>query len=942
MEPRFVGREAELDELVARFEGALAGTPGVVLIAGEPGIGKTRLVTELCRIAGARAVPALWGTCTDEDGAPAYWPWRQILRSWPATAGPAAVFARSGIATELARIAPELRPAGTAAPGPVAPEQRFAVFDAAARLFSDVAAGSGLVLVLDDAQWADPASMALLQHVARHARDARLLLAVTYRPREIGTELARLPGAVLLELRGLDERAITTALTDRLGTRPSAQVVEEVASRTRGNPFFVGELGRALADPGAVGGVPGAVRDAVHRRVHRLPPGVRSLLDVAAVLGREFAPARLAAVAATSVETLLEELGPAIDDGVLERPQGRTGLRFGHDLVRETLLMELAPAQRARIHHRVALLLEPAAADPDVVPELAHHALAALPLGDPAVAVARVRAAAEQAMAQLAHEDAARLYALAVDAGRQVLPAGERAELLLATAHAFAAANAVQTVTELCTEAAGLARHLGDPGLLGRAALVMPAVSDLTWLASSRQWCAAALHDLDEGDSPLRARLLAQLCHTMVPDADHDGMAMASAAALTMAERLGDPESLISALRARQLARSGTDGNAERRTLGDRMLQLGESTADADAVLWGRIWRFDALLQAGRVAEAEIELDRLDPVVAQLRMPLAGFHLLRSRIALAYGRGRFADAAVLNDEAFGIAEGGQHEGALQTVLAVRVELGILTGDTAAGIAMLEPVAGPDGPFEGLIRTSLTQLYVAAGRLDEARRWFATLPPPGSPRLQPFMALPIEGRRALLACDLGDAATADASYRLLLPHADLHLVSGAGAVTVGGSVQLYLGAAALAAGRPDAAVRHLRAAVTANDTTGLAPFAAMARHRLAAALRARGRAADNDEATALLAAAGSAAERMGMAPLGAQIAQLSGALRDGGVLSRRESEIAELVASGLTNRQVAATTHISERTVESHVQHILAKLGFTSRSQIAAWSARRAR
>jgi DNA-binding NarL/FixJ family response regulator len=117
---------------------------------------------------------------------------------------------------------------------------------------------------------------------------------------------------------------------------------------------------------------------------------------------------------------------------------------------------------------------------------------------------------------------------------------------------------------------------------------------------------------------------------------------------------------------------------------------------------------------------------------------------------------------------------------------------------------------------------------------------------------------------------------------------------------------------------------------------------MSRFRLAAALRARAKPGDTDEAVALLAAADSAAERMGMVPLRAQIADLAAQLRDGGVLSRRETEIAALVADGLTNKQAAAAAHISERTVESHVQHIMAKLGFTSRSQIAAWAARRSR
>jgi DNA-binding CsgD family transcriptional regulator len=921
----------------------------VSLVAGEPGVGKTRLVDEVSRMARARAVPVLWGTCTEEEGAPAYWPWRQILRSLLA-ARPDLASGDPDVLAELARIAPELSASGVSVPGPAGPQQRFAMFDAAATLFAGAAAASGLVLVIDDAQWADAASMALLVHVARHARHARLLVAVTYRPRELDgdsrratavADLARLPDSVLLELRGLDDSAIAEALADALGTSPPAQVVASVARRSRGNPFFVGELARALSDPGVTDDlVPDAVRDAVLRRLDRLPSGSRAVLDIAAVIGRELDLSRLAEVAGVSVETLLDQLDAPVEDGVLDRPPGRPGLRFGHDLVRETLLAELAPAARARIHLRVVTVLEPVSADPDVIPELAHHALAALPLGDRAAAVEWVRTAAEQAMAQLAHEEAARLYALAVDAGRPVLTPGARAQLLIAAAHAHAAANDIAAATQRCAEAAELARGVGDVQLLGEAALVLPAVSDLEWLTASRQWCAEALRGLDDADSPLRVKLLAQLSHAMVVDADHAGTADASARALAMAERLDDPGALISALRARQLARSGTDGNAERQQLGARMLELGSAIGDREAVSWGRIWRFDALLQAGRVDEAEIELDRLAPVVAQLRQPLARYHLLRSRVALAMGRGRFADAAELNEETFQIASDGQHDGARLTAIALRYELGTLTGDTSEGIAMLEPVAGRDTPYAALMRSALACMYVAAGQLDDARRWFDALPPPGSPRLAPFQVVAVESRRALLVADLGAAAFADPCYRHLLSAADLHVVSGAGAASTGGSVQLYLGAAALGAGRPDAAVRHLRSAVTANEAAGLAPFAAMARFRLAAALRARGRPTDNDEALPLLVAAGTAAKRMGMAPLQSQIAQLSGALRDGGVLSRREAEIAELVANGLTNRQIAAAAHISERTVESHVQHILAKLGFTSRSQIAAWGARR--
>ena len=926
-----VGRAVELEELVGRLDEALGGRAGLVLVSGEPGIGKTRLVAELGRLAAARAVPVLWGGCTDEDGAPAFWPWRRILRAWLATASPERVGTLlAGRRGDLARIAPEL---GPAAPTD-GPEQRFALFDTVAGFLTDLAAPTGLVLVLDDVQWADPASRALLTHLARETADARLLMVANYRTAELaGTWL---PGAVRLELAWLDEPDVATALADRLGRAPSAGMVATVTRRTRGNPFFVGELGRAWTSDPDASRVPAAVRDVVRRRLARLPDAARALLDVAAVIGREPDLALVAGAAGVTAGDLLDLLRPAVDDGLLERPPGRPGLRFGHDLVRETLLVELAPADRARIHLAAVGVLEPAAGDPDVLPELAHHALAALPLGDAGAACGWTCGAARLATAQLAYEEAARLYGRAQAVGAAVLVPAERIELLLDTARAQALAHDVPAAIGTCTEAAELARRTGDHAALGRAALGMPEVSEAEWLVTVQGWCTEALRGLPGTDSPLRARLLAQLAHCRVLAADRPGMLAASEESLAMAERLDDSSSLVSALRSRQLVFSDADGNAARLVLGGRMLAVAERSGSASDAMWGHLWRFDALLQAGRVAEAEAEVDLLEPIVVALRQPMARLHLLRSRVALAFGRGRFTEAAQLNDESIALALDGGHQGAAATGRSLRFTLAALTGGDPGDVSWFLGNPALEQPFTGLSRASYAQMLVASGRAAEARRWYEGLPGPGSPRIPAFMGMTVEVVRAQLAADLGDAGTAGTCHRLLLPYADLHAVGGAGAITTSGSMHLYLGMAALAAGRPDAAVRHLRTAVTVNDAAGLAPFAALARYRLATALRAGGRALD--EAAALAAAAGATADRLGMAPLRAQVDAM--ASDDGGPLSRREAEIAELVGRGLTNRQIAAAAHISERTVETHVQHVLAKLGFSGRSQIAAWVATR--
>ena len=222
---------------------------------------------------------------------------------------------------EVARLAPEL-------PGEPVESDRFALFDAVARFLVAVAEEAGLVLVLDDVQWADADSLALLAHVTREVTRARLLVVATVRPAERDLAL----GGLVIELFGWDDAEVGAAL----GGVPDPDFVAAVARRSGGNPFFVGELVRAGT---AALRVPSAVRDVVRARIRRLPEPCRALLGAAAVLGRDVDAALLSAV--TGVDGVLDDLRPALDDGVLDHPAGRVGLRFTHDLVRESVLADL-------------------------------------------------------------------------------------------------------------------------------------------------------------------------------------------------------------------------------------------------------------------------------------------------------------------------------------------------------------------------------------------------------------------------------------------------------------------------------------------------------------------------------------------------------------------------------------------------------------------------
>lgn len=934
--PRWVGRATELGGLARRLDAALAGDASVVLVAGEPGIGKTRLVGELTRLAGARGVPVLWGRCSDDAGAPAYWPWRGVLRALRAAAPDALATVDP---TDLA--SPALLAAGSAAGA----GERFVLFDAVTRTLSAASTTTGLVVALDDLQWADPDSLALLVHLARDPGAARLLVVGTVRPGELAADperaghvarLEALPHVDRLDLHGLS----TDEIADVLGST-DPEVVADVAARSGGNPFFVTELARVLAS-GRDDPVPAAVGDVVRLRLARLPAPCRELLDVAAVAGTEIDEALLRTVIGAPVA---DALRPALDDGVLVRPPGRTGTRFAHDIVREALLEVLGAQDRARLHRRLAAALASQADDPDVLPELARHALAALPLGDPAQALDTARDAARLAGARLAFAESARRWAQVLEAGRGIVTPARRARDLVELARAQLRAHTVSDAVATCASAVELARHLGDATVLAEAALVVQGISDAELLMAQRGWCDDALAAIGPGDGPLRAQLLAQLAHTLLFLGRSDEVEACSREALAMAERIGDPASLVAALRARQLARSGPEGHAERYALGTRMLDV--ACGDPDITLWGRLWRFDALCQQGRFDDAESELDRLGPVAAATRQPLARLHQLRSRVVFAFGRGRFDEVRRLNREAAQLAERGRHVGATMTALAVEWQVAKLTGDDGPdldGARLDSGVVDAEraSPVFAVVGTTMASWHLALYRRDEALRWYRDLPPAGSPRIPRFMCLVVEALRVQIAADLGDITPMHDAYRFLAPYADLFVVGGAGATATHGSVHQYLGIAAGETGRTDVAIRHLRAGIAADDARGLAPFAASGRYRLAVVLGRRGRAGDADEARALAHQAAATAAQLGMEPLRRSASELSDGPRDGGVLSPREAEIAGLVARGMTNRAIAEAAHISERTVETHVAHILAKLGFSGRSQIAAWAVTRHR
>lgn len=929
-----MGREHECDQLRAGLAAARNGTAQVVLLAGEPGIGKTRLAQEAVRTAQTLGMATAWGRAVDDAGSPPFWPFRSVVRSlapvdgdpWP----------------ELVASVADL----DSDPGELRAQERFRVFEAVTAHLVVAAGDTGLLIVLDDLQWADASSLRLLVHLVREIGDAPIAVVATYRDTETGDrdalrqalgELARESRVTRLRLVGLTDAQTAEHLSAVTGAPVSGELATAVSRRSQGNPFFIGELASTLPQTQNADDVarmlPDGVRDAARTRLATLDPQVRTVVTTAAILGTTADIPALAHVVGQQPAEVIAALDDAAAAGVMHAQR----CEFVHDLMRDATRSEASRATRLDAHRRMAVYLTGLPNAGEHAAEVAHHWLESLPLGDATQAACWAERAARDASSQCAWHESAELYRRAAELVNDPV---RRCELQIARATAHLQAYEMSAAHESVHDAVRLARDLADGELLARAVLVMEGMNDLTWAAEERALCQEALALLPVADSPLRARLLAQLSvdqltKDYVMRGEDGASGELSRAALAMAERLGDRVALRSALHARQIARSGPDGVRERLALGERFVAQGIADHDGVAEMWGRLWRFDALMQLGDLGGAEGVLGPLAAVVDRVRLPLASWHLQRSRGAIALARGRFDTARSYGEQALTLARRADHLGALLPSQGYLALLGMLTGFADEADVRLLDGWKHVPPMNGM----MAMVYWYAGHEDEARRAYALAPP--LDEIPGFLLLPAASGLIELAEVFDDRDLLDTAYRALAPYADLFCCGGAGVIATTGSAHGPLGVAAAALGRVDDGVRHLRRAIDVNERAGSPPFAAIARYDLARTLAHRRRPGDRDEAAALCAQATATARDLGMAPLLGRTEKLAATLAGNtpGPLTRREREIAELVAQGLTNRQIAAVAHIAERTAENHVQHILTKLGLSTRTQIATWITR---
>jgi class 3 adenylate cyclase/tetratricopeptide (TPR) repeat protein len=664
----FVGRDGELDRLGQLWKEAAAGERRVAFLAGEPGVGKTRLAAELATRVHDEGATVLAGRCDEDLGVP-YQPFVEALRHF-ADHAPDVERRLGRYGGELARLVPELgdRVPGLSAPIRSDPEmERYRLFDAVAAWLTATSSEEPLLLVLDDLQWAAKPTLLLLRHLVRSG-GGRILVLGTHRDTELShdhplvevvADLRREGGVERLSIAGLDGGGVAAMVE-----QASGQVLDEdglalaraVHEETEGNPFFVREVLRHLAETGAIErqdgrwkprlpagqlGIPEGVRDVVGRRLARLSGDTNQALRVAAVVGPEFEFNVVQAAGDLSEERLLAAIEEAANARVVIEVSA-TRFRFAHALVRATLYDSLTTTRQVVLHRKTAEAIEAihARALDDFVPTLAHHwAKASAPVRDVTRAVMYAQRAGDRALAQLAHDEAARYYM----SGLELLDAGEaeprdprRLELLIGRGEAERRASD-PGYRETLLDAARLAAQLGDASAQARAALAN--TLGHIWTAFSVdqdriEVLESAIGAVGDEDLPVRARLLATLGLELAWQPDPTRRVALSDEALRIARDLDDPTALAHVLLARDYTITDPANVEERFDATSELLAIAERLGDPVLASRALSLRFKAAVERADIDEAERSLACNGALVADLGQPGLAYFALHHRAAL--------------------------------------------------------------------------------------------------------------------------------------------------------------------------------------------------------------------------------------------------------------------------------------------------------------------
>ena len=968
----FAGRSRELG-LLRTMSGGDGDGLRFVLIGGEAGSGKSRLVREFAREAAAGGARVLYGACDSVVRRP-YGPFVDALQQLVRSTEPGDLRADLGAeGGELSRLLPDLALLAGELPAPLAADpdtERHRLHTAVAQLLSAASRRTPLVLVIEDAHWADTPTLLLLRHLPHSAAEAQTLVVTTFRDTEAEVpeslsaalvDLRRSEGVVRLRLGGLSAEEVSEFVElgggQDLGPELPA-VAQVLTGLTGGNPFLMTELWRSVLEAGAVSserdgrqlaravaelGSPEEVRELVSQRLGRLSPSTTALLELAAVAGPEFELDVLdgSGLERTQLRSALEQ---AAAHGMIEEVGGRQlGYRFTHELVRRAVYDRMPGIRRAELHLQVAEALERAGGADESRPlaELAHHFAAAAPIDGPSRAIEYSVLAGRAALAALDFDEAQERFSSALDLG--IEDPARRAQTYLELGTACFRGGSSSDSMNAYMNAAKTARSLGDAQVLATAAVgyedacFRPART----AEGSTELLEEASLALGQGDSELRVRLLSGLTRAHAFAGDYGTSAYVEEQAIAMARRLGDQHGLATVLMRSYWTHANS--NLEE-TLGmlSEAREIAAAIGDTDIETEAMEWRVASLIALGDLQAAARELDEVYSLAGRLRQPfmlhVAGTYA--ATLALCTGRLADADAAAQRSHEWSRLLTGRPAGTYGIqMFGIRREQGRLA-ELATTIKAFSQRDRPGAAW----RPGFAALLAELGMENEVRRELACVRDEGFDELRSTLWVASLSYLTDACAAVGDRSMAELVYPELAPLAGGNIVIGHG-VACYGAADRYLGLLAATLGDHARAVDHFEQALARNREMGATTWVAQTMYAYGRTLRMSGSGDDAAQASALLSEAAALAQRIGMPTLLARTRALGARVHDSRSvpeeLSEREVEILRLVAAGLSNREIGAQLFISGHTVANHVRSILRKTGAANRTEAAGYAYRNA-
>jgi DNA-binding CsgD family transcriptional regulator/tetratricopeptide (TPR) repeat protein len=966
----FVGRSAELERLRTLMPEAAGDGRRIVLVGGEPGSGKSRLVREFASEAAGNGALVLIGSCDAVVQTP-YGPFVEALELLVEMIEPAELRASVGIGGgELTRLVPDLALMIDGLPAPVDADpdtERHRLHTAVTHLLAAVSRERPVLLVIEDGHWADVPTLLLLRHLARSAGDACLLVLATFRDTEADVpdslsetlaDLRRSEAVERIRLGGLSNEDVGEFVRRAAGGELGVELQEladALCDLTNGNPFLMCELWRALVETHALEisgdavrilrspaelGSPESVREVVSRRLARLEPRTSDLLELAATAGPEFELDIVRAAAGLDERELLASLEEAVRSGMIEDPQspGRS-YRFTHELVRRALYDRLSGVRRAELHLRVGEALE-ANREPTgrTLPDLAHHFGAAVPFDSAGRGAEYNVLAARTAATALAFDEAVARLRSALELG--IDGEANQAEIYVELGHASHRAGKAADALQAFRQAAEIARRLSDAELLARAAI---GYEDACWRPGMADQGAAELlseaaAELGDERSSLRVLLLSGLARGLDFQGEHERARVVRMNAIAMARELDDRRSLATVL-MRSYWSLGASELDEVLDMLTEARDLGDEIGDTEIRVEAMAWRVPAFVALGDLPAARREVALLRETAEHTAQPFMIHVAEHYGSAIALGDGRLHEAETLAERSheWGRMLTGRDASGVYGVqmFGIRREQGRLA-ELAPLIRILAVDQGRYGPWAPGFAALLAEL----GMEEEARRELSRV---GADGLEPFRQSLWHASLAYLtdACSILRDETVAA-----LVYPELEALSGR-SIMIGhlvawhGAADRYLGMLASVLGDGARAETHFERALELNRAMQADTWLAHTAYEYARMLLMHRRDRDG-RAAALLTEAASTADRIGMLALRDRIRSFESTtpaspLPDG--LSAREVQILRLVARGMSNREIGETLTISEHTAANHIRSILRKTGCANRTEAASYAHR---